>query len=574
MKTYKYLNKCVPSLYLKNINNKGYSFLFLKKKRHFNNFIPRYKNFNNLFECIEINDYNYNTIIKKEKSILLYAYADYSYVSLNFFNKLMDVFQEQGIIEQINTNKNKKLPFFKLNINNNNILVQNFHIKSIPLIQLRYKNKLVCEISGNGLNNKNELKEILRRYHSYFTPLNYVCNINDFLLREDELLKEEDSSEQLQNYKSKSISNDINKETIPFEIENVSNDKNDANHSIILNGHNKITYEGHTLTQDGILSNIHIKYECSSYVTFKKLEMLINQKIKNLDNIKLLLNEIFNNHISYISINEHYSKIATRGFLCLFENSSINDTPENGIENFLSIEKLIELKKNIENSNALNSIRNDLKLINFNEPIMSLDNFKNIHLKKIKNIEELLSGNIDKNKISTLINDPNITHKENHIVNSTNKIKKNKEIDNIKIIYLSRIYRILAIKYLDIKQHDNSMDCALESYKLTFPLKNIDTKKSKILIENLILYLGAYNSSVITFLSKLQFSFTDKIFKVVKFPHTRAIKGGRPMMKRGKSGKWLWLSQDWKPRWIKKKTKLILEEEWKCVPDKNVPFWN
>ncbi|EAA21146.1 mitochondrial ribosomal protein var1 [Plasmodium yoelii yoelii] len=486
----------------------------------------------------------------------------------------MDVFQEQDIIDQININKNKKLPFFKLNINNNNILVQNFHIKSIPLIQLRHKNKLVCEISGNELNNKNELKEILQRYHSYFTPLNYVYNINDFLLREDELLKEEASSEQLQNYKSKSIPNDINKETIPFEIENVSNEKNDANNNIILNDHNKMTYEGNTITKDDILNNMHIKYKCSSYVTFKKLEMLINQKIKNLDNIKLLLNEIFNNHISYISINEHYSKIATRAFLCLFENSNINDTPGNDIGNFLSIEKLIELKKNLENNNDLDSIRNDLKLINFNEPIMSLDNFKNLHLKKIKNIEELLSENIDKNKTNTLINDPNIIHKENHIVNNTNKIKKNKEIDNIKIIYLSRIYRILAIKYLDIKQHDNSMDCALESYKLTFPLKNIDTKKSKILIENLILYLGAYNSSVITFLSKLQFSFTDKIFKVVKFPHTRAIKGGRPMMKRGKSGKWLWLSQDWKPRWIKKKTKQILEEEWKCVPDKNVPFWN
>ncbi|CAD2104072.1 conserved Plasmodium protein, unknown function [Plasmodium vinckei lentum] len=548
MKTYRYLNKCGPSLYLKNINNEGYPILFLKKKRHFTNFIPHYKNSNNkLFECIEINDYNYNSIIKKEKSILLYAYADYSYVSLNLFNKLMDVFQEQtDIIEQININKNTKLPFFKLNINNNNILVQNFHIKSIPLIQLRHKNKLVCEISGNELNNKNELKEILRRYHSYFTPLNYVCNINDFLLREDELLKEGGNSEHLQNYKSQSIPNDINKETIPFKIENVSNDKNDSNHSTILSGSNKVTNDGLQISQDGILNDVHIKYECSSYVTFKKLEILINQKIKNIDTIKLLLNEIFNNHISYISINEHYSKIATRGFLCLFENSTINDTPQNGIENLLTIEKLIELKNHLENNNDLDSIRNDLKLINFNEPIMSLDNFKNIHLKKIKNIEELLSGDIDKNK----------------------------ETNNIKIIYLSRIYRILAIKYLDIKQHDNSLDCALESYKLTFPLKNIDTKKSKILIENLILYLGAYNPSVITFLSKLQFLFTDKVFKVVKFPHTRAIKGGRPMMKRGKSGKWLWLSQDWKPRWIKKKTKQILEEEWKCVPDKNVPFWN
>ncbi|KEG04253.1 conserved Plasmodium protein, unknown function [Plasmodium vinckei vinckei] len=548
MKTYRYLNKCGLSLYLKNINNEGYSILFLKKKRHFNNFIPHYKNSNNkLFECIEINDYNYNSIIKKEKSILLYAYADYSYVSLNLFNKLMDVFQEQAdIIEQININKNTKLPFFKLNINNNNILVQNFHIKSIPLIQLRHKNKLVCEISGNELNNKNELKEILRRYHSYFTPLNYVCNINDFLLREDELLKEGGNSEYLQNYKSQSIPNDINKETIPFKIENVSNDKNDSNHSTILNGNNKMTYDGLQISQDGILNDVHIKYECSSYVTFKKLEILINQKIKNLDNIKLLLNEIFNNHMSYISINEHYNKIATRGFLCLFENSNINDTPQNGIENSLPIEKFIELKNHLENNNDMDSIINDLKLINFNEPIMSLDNFKNIHLKKIKNIEEFLSGDIDKNK----------------------------ETNNIKIIYLSRIYRILAINYLDIKQYDNSLDCALESYKLTFPLKNIDTKKSKILIENLILYLGAYNSSVITFLSKLQFLFTNKIFKIVKFPHTRAIKGGRPMMKRGKSGKWLWLSQDWKPRWIKKKTKQILEEEWKCVPDKNVPFWN
>ncbi|SBS90355.1 conserved Plasmodium protein, unknown function [Plasmodium malariae] len=522
---------------------------FLSKKRKFNSFHENYKNVDReIFECKEINDHNYNDIVTKEKTLLIYGYANYAYTCLSCFNKLMDI-ANKGVKDKID----KKFLIFKLNINNNNLLVHKFHIKSIPLVQLRHKNKLIEEIYGNELNNENNLKNILNRYQSYFHSIYDLGNINDFLSREDELSKDgfiehmQDSLQIDQNSPAKEGKDESSGSASSSSSDKSSNEKS------------SVDRVQEFFIRD-FLNNLELNHQCSSYVLYKKLEVLLNEKPKKMSNaIKLFLNEIIFNHSTYLDINNQYNKITAKAFLYLFDE-----------DNFSSIEKLIELKNYLECEQDITPTKmQDLKLLSLNEPIITFDDFKNIYFKKIKGIDEFFSSEGDQNRITLWL-------RENTLLNENDK-EDNKKIKmggDIRTVYLSRVYRILAIKYFDIEKYDNSFHYAVESYKLTYPLNNIDTKKSKVLIENMILSLGAYNKSVINFLSKLQFLFTDKFFKIVKFPHTRAIKGGKPMMKRGKSGKWLWLSQDWKPRWLKKKTKLILEEEWKCVPDKNVPFWN
>ncbi|CRG97576.1 conserved Plasmodium protein, unknown function [Plasmodium gallinaceum] len=505
-------------------------FLFFKKFK-FTSFISNHKNVNlQVLECKEINDYNFSNIIKNEKTFLIYGYADYSNRSINYFNKIIDISNKE-----VNSKLNKKIPIYKLNIDNNYLLVQKFHIKSIPVIQLRHKSKLIEEITGNELNELN-LQKLLYRCHSYFDSINQVDDICDFLTREDEL-SYIDSIE------------DKKKNKLYFKDDNTPKEKDN------ICGENTKSFDSDIkqLFKNEVLDNLQLKYNCQSYVIFKKLELLLNEKKKNMVLIKFFLNEILTNHKTYLDINLNYNKITAKGFLFLFD------------EDLLSVEKAIELKDYLDETNQINM--EILRLINFKEPIITFDNSKSIHLNEIKNLEDFLSKEEEKNDIKMLL-------EKNDLKENMQKIDNMKIDNNIKIKYLSRIYRILAIKYLDIGDINNMLHYALESYKLSFPLNNLDHTKSKVLIENIILYLGAYNENVIKFLSQLQFLFTDKIFKVVRFPHTRAIKGGKPIMKRGKSGKWLWLSQDWKPRWIKKKTKLILEEEWRCIPDKNVPFWN
>ncbi|SOV24240.1 conserved Plasmodium protein, unknown function [Plasmodium sp. DRC-Itaito] len=492
------------------------------------------------FETKEINDYNYKDLLRNEKAFLVYGYANYSYKSINNFNKLIDI-----VKEDLENRPDKNVSIYKLNVSNNNLLVKQFHIKNIPLIQLRYNNKLMQEINGNELN-ENNIKSILKRYYNYFNTLNSVNDINDFLVREEELSYNNNESY----FDSSKSNNNLKDESdhVNYELTFINDDKKEI-----------ITNEIKNLFKNNILDKLQLNYNCSSYIVFKKLELLLTEKNKNTKLIKELLNDIIFNHSTYLDINQHYSKITAKAFLYLFD------------EHLISIEKLLELKDIIlQNDNQTDIKLDDIKLINFLEPQINFDNSKIIHYNKFQCIDDFLSRPEETNDHMTLLLSSSI---KKNILN-TQLIDINKINDDIKIKYLSRIYRILSIKYFHIGDIQNCLSYALHSYKLTVPLNNIDSNKSKVLIENLILYYGAYNNDIINFLSQLQFLFTDKNFKVIKFPHTRAFKGGRPMMKRGKSGKWLWLSPDWKPRWLKKKSKLILEEEWKCVPDKNVPFWN
>lgn len=525
---------------LKKCDNK-LSFFLGSKYKFSSLFENSKKNFNPLrFEMKEIDDYNYRNLLKNEKAFLVYGYANYSYKCINIFNKLIDI-----VKEDFENKADKNVSIYKLNVSNNNLLVKQFHIKNIPLIQLRYNNKLMQEINGNELN-ENNIKNILKRYYNYFNTLDCVNDINDFLVREKELSYNNNESF----FESSKSYNNLKDES-----------DNAYNELTFINDEKKqiITNEIKNHFKNNILDKLHLNYNCSSYIVFKKLELLLMEKSNNIKLIKQFLNDIIFHHSTYLDINQHYSKITAKAFLHLFDEHSI------------SIEKLIELKNIIlQNENQTDIKVDDIKLINFLEPIINFDNSKIIHYNKFQCINDFLSTSEETNDHINLFLSSSI---KKNILN-TQLIDINQMNDHVKIKYLSRIYRILSIKYFHIGDIQNCLSCALHSYKLNAPLNNIDRNKSKVLIENLILYYGAYNKDIIHFLSELQFLFTDKNFKVIKLPHTRAFKGGRPMMKRGKSGKWLWLSPDWKPRWLKKKSKLILEEEWKCVPDKNVPFWN
>ncbi|GAB68850.1 hypothetical protein PCYB_142780 [Plasmodium cynomolgi strain B] len=507
-----------------------------------------------LLECKEINDHNYESVIKKRKTFLLYGYAHYSNRCFTHLDKLTSV--SNGFVEMREIEK--KLPLYKLNVSMNNFLVRKFHIKSVPTIQLRHKNKLVDELIGNELNEQRNVDKLLRRCGTYFNSIREVDNMIDFLAREEEL-------------PSTGYDDLLGKEEFlhglysPIATTHGEEPPMDDNTTPPPKDKNTFAIEiKEKLFPKDTLNDLLIKYQCTTYVLFKKLELLLSGEKKNTHLIKLILNEIILNHRSYLDINERYSKLMAQAFLLLFD------------EDKLSIEDLLDLKKDLEAAERDSSVHvHIIQSIHFNEPIITFDDFKNIHLRHLNGVDEFLSNEWEEEAPSKgMITFEEIPPSgENPEELQNGKLKEASKIDK-KTRYLSRVCRILAIKYLQKEQHDNAFHHALESYRLTFPLNDVDTSKSKVLIENLILYLGAYNPSVIKFLSNLQLLFTDKIFKVVRFPHTRAIKGGRPMMKRGKSGKWLWLSQDWKPRWLKKKAKLILEEEWRCVPDKNVPFWN
>lgn len=448
----------------------------------------------------------------------------------------------------------EKLPLYKLNVSMNNFLVRKFHIKSVPTIQLRHKNKLVDELVGNELNEQTNVDRLIRRCGTYFNSIREVDNMIDFLAREEELpnsgYDELLEREEFLHGMCPSIARTDGEDNI--DITTHQNEKN----NFALEMKEK-------LFQKDTLNDLLLQYQCTTYVLFKKLELLLNREKKNTHHIKLILNEIIVNHSSYLDINERYSKLMAKAFLLLFD------------EEKLAIENLLDLKNYLEGTEADSSMHAQLiQSIHFNEPIITFDDFKNIHLRHLNQVDEFLSNELEEEAPSEMISSTENHHSGEKAGEVQNGKLKSTPKNNEKTRYLSRVCRILAIKYMQKEQYDDAFHHALQSYTLTFPLNNVDTSKSKVLIENLILYLGAYNPSVIKFLSDLQLLFTDKIFKVVRFPHTRAIKGGRPMMKRGKSGKWLWLSQDWKPRWLKKKAKLILEEEWRCVPDKNVPFWN
>ncbi|KJP88188.1 hypothetical protein AK88_02135 [Plasmodium fragile] len=506
-----------------------------------------------LLEWKEINDHNYDHVIKERKTFLLYGYAHYSNRCFTQFAKLASLSNDLVGVKEV-----EKLPLYKLNVSLNNFLVRKFHIKSLPTIQLRHKNKLVDELVGNELNEQTNVDRLLRRCGTYFNSIREVNNMIDFLAREEELPNS--------GYNELLEKEEFLHGICPPPIVTTNGEANmDVTTCPPLKDKNNFTLQmKEKLLPKDTLNDLLLKYQCTTYVIFKKLELLLNAEKKNTHLIKLVLNEIIANHSSYLDINEHYSRLMAQAFLLLFD------------EEKLTITHLLDLKKDLEAAEGDSSIQAHIvQSIHFNEPIITFDNFKNIHLKRLKRVDEFLSNQSPVEAASKRIASAEITP---HLGEKQEEVQKDKWKEasqiNAKTRYLSRVCRMLAIKYLLKEQYDDAFHHALQSYTLTFPLNDMDTSKSKVLIENLILYLGAYNQSVIKFLSNLQLLFTDKIFKVVRFPHTRAIKGGRPMMKRGKSGKWLWLSQDWKPRWLKKKAKLILEEEWKCVPDKNVPFWN
>ncbi|ANQ09448.1 Uncharacterized protein PCOAH_00039070 [Plasmodium coatneyi] len=502
-----------------------------------------------LLECKEINDQNYDAIIKKRKTFLLYGYAHYSNRCFTHLDKLASLNNDF-----IQIREDEKLPLYKLNVSRNNFLVRKFHIKSVPTIQLRHKNKLIDELIGNELNEQTNVDRLLRRCGTYFNSIREVDNMVDFLAREEELptsgYNELFEREEFLHGICPSIGTTHGEDHINM----IPHQKDKNNFEIEMK---------EKLFPKDTLNGLLLKYQCTTYVLFKKLELLLNGEKKNTPLIKLLLNEIIANHSSYLDINERYSKLMAKAFLLLFD------------EEKLAIEKLLDLKKDLEAADTDSSIHAHLiQSIHFNEPIITFDDFKNIHLRCLNKVDEFLSNETEEEGPSGIMVTSGEIPYSGEKAEIQNGIFKKCTKNSATTRYLSRVCRILAVKYLQKEQYDDAFHHALQSYTLTFPLNNVDTSKSKVLIENLILYLGAYNPSVIKFLSDLQLLFTDKIFKVVRFPHTRAIKGGRPMMKRGKSGKWLWLSQDWKPRWLKKKAKLILEEEWRCVPDKNVPFWN
>ncbi|SCO75264.1 conserved Plasmodium protein, unknown function [Plasmodium vivax] len=505
-----------------------------------------------LLECKEINDHNYERVIKKSKTFLLYGYAQYSNRCFTHFNKLTTISNDFKTIRE-----GEKLPLYKLNVSINNFLVRKFHIKSVPTIQLRHKNKLIEELTGNELNEQANVDRLLRRCGTYFNSIREVDNMVDFLAREEEL----PSSGYAELLGRDQFIHGMfprfaatHGEEAPMDITSSPKDKNNFT----------LEMKEKFLPKD-TLNDLLLKYQCTTYVLFKKLELLLNGENKNPHLIKCALDEIIANHRSYLDIHERYSKLMAKAFLLLFD------------EEKLAIENLIDLKKALQSPEGESDspIHVDtIQTIRFNEPIITFDDFKNIHWRWLNRVDDFLSNEGEEEAPSKAITPGEVPPSGEKTEEKKNGKLKKASKDNAKTRYLSRVCRILAIKYLQKEQHDDAFQHALESYKLTFPLNDVDTSKSKVLIENLILYLGAYNPSVIKFLSHLQLLFTDKIFHVVRFPHTRAIKGGRPMMKRGKSGKWLWLSQDWKPRWLKKKAKLILEDEWRCVPDKNVPFWN
>ncbi|CBZ52624.1 conserved hypothetical protein [Neospora caninum Liverpool] len=72
---------------------------------------------------------------------------------------------------------------------------------------------------------------------------------------------------------------------------------------------------------------------------------------------------------------------------------------------------------------------------------------------------------------------------------------------------------------------------------------------ARALVMAMYMALGAKHPAVQRSRAELEVVLGTDGFVPVVFPHTRARPGGKPIMMRGKSGKWHWLGPYWKPPW-------------------------
>ncbi|EPT29783.1 hypothetical protein TGME49_263840 [Toxoplasma gondii ME49] len=72
---------------------------------------------------------------------------------------------------------------------------------------------------------------------------------------------------------------------------------------------------------------------------------------------------------------------------------------------------------------------------------------------------------------------------------------------------------------------------------------------ARTLLMAMYMALGAKHPAVQRSRAELEVLLGTDGFVPVVFPHTRARAGGKPIMMRGKSGKWHWLGPYWKPPW-------------------------
>ncbi|KEP62043.1 UNVERIFIED_CONTAM: hypothetical protein HHA_263840 [Hammondia hammondi] len=72
---------------------------------------------------------------------------------------------------------------------------------------------------------------------------------------------------------------------------------------------------------------------------------------------------------------------------------------------------------------------------------------------------------------------------------------------------------------------------------------------ARTLLMAMYMALGAKHPAVQRSRAELEVVLGTDGFVPVVFPHTRARAGGKPIMMRGKSGKWHWLGPYWKPPW-------------------------
>ncbi|PFH37690.1 hypothetical protein BESB_000320 [Besnoitia besnoiti] len=87
---------------------------------------------------------------------------------------------------------------------------------------------------------------------------------------------------------------------------------------------------------------------------------------------------------------------------------------------------------------------------------------------------------------------------------------------------------------------------------------------ARTLVMAMYMALGAKHPAVQRSRAELEVLLGTDGFVPVIFPHTRARAGGKPIMMRGKSGKWHWLGPYWKPPWApsNKVRWLAGREEW------------
>ncbi|KAL8424416.1 hypothetical protein Efla_001018 [Eimeria flavescens] len=82
----------------------------------------------------------------------------------------------------------------------------------------------------------------------------------------------------------------------------------------------------------------------------------------------------------------------------------------------------------------------------------------------------------------------------------------------------------------------------------------------RALLSSMYTALGPEDSRVHRNFAELATAVNTADFHPTKFSHTRARRGGKPRMMRGRSGRWFWLGPYWKPPWAPKKRRFA--ESW------------